>query len=165
MTTAVYPGTFDPFTNGHIDLARRAAAIFDQVVIAVATHSSSKNPLFDAAERTALARVVVEPMQNVRVENFDGLLVSYAQSIGARIIVRGLRAVSDFEFEFQMALANRKLADQLETLFLMPNEECTFISSSVVKDIARHGGDCSHFVPAPIQKALEKKFGRSPGQC
>ncbi len=164
MATAVYPGTFDPMTNGHLDLVSRAAAIFEEVVVAIAPNAT-KNPLFSQEERMSLARQVLQHIGNARVDGFDGLLVDYASRINASVIVRGLRAVSDFEFEFQMALANRKLNDQVETIFLMPNEECTFISSSIVKDIARYGGNCSRFVPENVQKALEKKFGNHRPSC
>lgn len=163
MATAVYPGTFDPLTNGHLDLVLRAAQIFDEVVVAIAGNAA-KSPLFDQDQRIALAKEALHNIPNVRIDGFEGLLVNYAEKIGASVIVRGLRAVSDFEFEFQMALANRKLSDSVETIFLMPNEECTFISSSIVKDIARHGGDCSRFVPETIQSALKKRFGSPRSQ-
>lgn len=163
MATAVYPGTFDPLTNGHLDLVLRATQIFDEVVVAIAGNAA-KSPLFDQNQRIALANEALQNIPNVRIEGFDGLLVNYAEKIGASVIVRGLRAVSDFEFEFQMALANRKLSGSVETIFLMPNEECTFISSSIVKDIARHGGDCSRFVPETIQTALKKRFGTPQSQ-
>lgn len=160
MRTAVYPGTFDPMTNGHLDLVQRASQIFDQVIIAIA-RNDKKTPLFSFDERTELAQESLSGLTNIEVDGFDGLLVDYAKSKQAGVIIRGLRAVSDFEFEFQMALANRKLDNQVETLFLMPNEDYTFISSSIVKDIARHGGDCDQFVPDAVARALRKKFAQS----
>lgn len=163
MAKAVYPGTFDPMTKGHIDLVHRASRIFDHVVIAIAS-SDRKNPLFTFEERLELAREALSGTEGISVEGFDGLLVQYAESVDASVIIRGLRAVSDFEFEFQMALANRKLASEVETLFLMPNEAYTFISSSIVKDIARHRGDVSQFVPPCVSMALEKKFGNLTGE-
>lgn len=157
-TAAVYPGTFDPMTNGHVDIVQRACQIFDHVTVAIA-RSTSKSPLFTFEERLSLAKSSLGGIENVSIEGFDGLLVQYAKDKNCDIIIRGLRAVSDFEFEFQMALANRKLENQVETIFLMPKEDYTFISSSIVKDIAKHGGDCRPFVPMVVCQALEKKFG------
>ncbi len=157
---AVYPGTFDPMTKGHVDIVQRACQIFDHVTVAIAK-STSKNPLFCYEERLDLAQNSLKDVQNVTIEGFDGLLVQYARDKNCDIIIRGLRAISDFEFEFQMALANRKLAEQVETIFLMPKEDYTFISSSIVKDIAKHGGDCNQFVPTCVAHALEKKFGKA----
>jgi pantetheine-phosphate adenylyltransferase len=157
-TIAVYPGSFDPITNGHLDVIRRAASLFDQVVVAVA-HNQEKTPLFSAPERVALVRAAVHPHGNVRVDEFAGLLVRYARRIGANVLVRGLRAVSDFEYEFQMALVNRRLDPHVETIFLMPKEEYIFLSSRSVKEVAALGGDVSGFVPAVVAKALRRKLG------
>jgi len=157
MRIAVYPGTFDPVTNGHLDLVNRASQIFDKVIIAV-SNNPHKNPLFSIEERRDLIFRVVQGMDNVEVDMFDGLLVSYAQKKGACALIRGLRAVSDFEYEFQMALMNRKLQPDLETVYLMPSEEYTYINSTISKEIARFGGDISCFVPGPVIDALKEKF-------
>ena len=157
---AVYPGSFDPITNGHLDVIERAAHLFDRVIVAVA-HNPEKSPMFTLAERVALARGAVRNLQNVDVEEFDGLLVSYAREHGATVLVRGLRAVADFEFEFQMALMNRRLDATVETIFLMPKDEYTFISSRLVKEIAGLGGDVSAFVPPDVQRALKQKRAAS----
>jgi pantetheine-phosphate adenylyltransferase len=149
MIKAVYPGTFDPFTSGHEDLVRRAARVFDQVVVGVAD-SESKRPMFTAAERVAMARDTVRLLPNVEVIGFSGLLMDFVHVQGATIILRGLRAVSDFEYEFQMAGMNRHLHPDVETLFLTPSEQYTFISATIVREIARFGGDVSHFVPALV---------------
>jgi pantetheine-phosphate adenylyltransferase len=157
MRTAIYPGSFDPLTNGHLDVLERAAMLFDRVIVAIA-RSESKNPLFTLEERFALMKPAIAPIKNARADIFDGLLVEYAAKQNARAIVRGLRAVSDFEFEFQMALMNRKLAENIETIFMMPRETYTFISSRIVKEIAKLGGDVSPFVPPHVAKALKKKL-------
>lgn len=157
MRTAIYPGSFDPITNGHLDLVERAAKLFDRVVVAIA-RNESKHPLFDPEERLALVTEAVKPFKTVSVEWFDGLLVNYADKHKACAIIRGLRAVSDFEFEFQLALMNRKLNDRVETIFMMPRETYTFLSSRIIKEIARLGGDISSFVPGHVQSALKKKF-------
>jgi pantetheine-phosphate adenylyltransferase len=157
MTTVIYPGSFDPFTNGHLDVADRASKLFDRVIIAVA-RNDSKQPLFSLDERADLIRKSLGHRGNVQVDTFDGLLVEYAASQGARAIVRGLRAVSDFEFEFQLALMNRKLKEEIETLFLMPKDTYSFLSSRIVKEIARLGGDISPFVPAPVEQALRQRL-------
>jgi pantetheine-phosphate adenylyltransferase len=154
---AVYPGSFDPITNGHLDVIERAARMFDRVIVAVAVNPDKK-PLFPANERMAMARESVRRLKNVEVDDFDGLLVDYAKRNGATVVVRGLRAVSDFEFEFQMALMNRKLNPRVETIFLMPKDEYTFISSRLVREIAELGGDVSDFVPAVVQSALRKRL-------
>lgn len=156
MRTAIYPGSFDPLTNGHLDVLERAAKLFDRVIVAIAL-SESKNPLFTLDERLALMKPAVARMKNVKADVFDGLLVEYATKQKAQAIVRGLRAVSDFEFEFQMALMNRKLDKKIETIFMMPKETYTFISSRIVKEIARMGGDISEFVPPHVEAALRKK--------
>ena len=153
---AVYPGSFDPITNGHLDVIERAAHMFDRVIVAVA-HNPEKSPMFSPEERVELARAAARKLKNVDVEEFEGLLVKYARERGATVLVRGLRAVADFEFEFQMALMNRKLDGTVETIFLMPKDEYTFISSRLVKEIAGLGGDVSAFVPADVQRALAKR--------
>jgi len=157
MRTAIYPGSFDPLTNGHLDVLQRATKLFHRVIVAVAKNES-KNPLFTSAERVALIKEGVTNFPSVEVDSFDGLLVDYARKQKAQAIVRGLRAVSDFEFEFQMALMNRKLDENIETIFMMPKETYTFISSRIVKEIGRLGGDISSFVPAHVETALKKKL-------
>lgn len=157
MRTAIYPGSFDPLTNGHLDVLQRAAKLFDRVVVAIA-RNEGKHPLFTQEERLALMQPAIARMKNVRADVFDGLLVEYAEKQKACALVRGLRAVSDFEFEFQMALMNRKLDEKIETIFMMPKDTYTFISSRIVKEIARLGGDVSPFVPPHIEKALKKKL-------
>ncbi len=159
MRTAIYPGSFDPFTNGHLDVVQRAARLFDRVIVAVA-QSDLKQPLFTQDERKALIAESVKDLPNVSADAFDGLLVNYVQAHGAQAVLRGLRAVSDFEFEFQMALMNRKLNDNFETIFMMPKDTYTFLSSRIVKEIARLGGDVTPFVPEPVQAALQKKLAR-----
>jgi pantetheine-phosphate adenylyltransferase len=157
---AIYPGTFDPLTLGHLDVLGRAAKAFDQVVLAVA-RSSPKRTLFTLEERVDLARAVTaEHGARVRVDVLDGLLVHYARAQGAGFIVRGLRAFADFEYEFQMALINRKLAPDVETLFLMPKEDLSYVSSSRVRELAELGGDVAPFVPEPVRRALAEKMAR-----
>lgn len=155
---AVYPGTFDPITNGHTDLVRRACVLFDSVVVGVAVRGGGKQPFFDLAERVELAQQSLERVPNAKVHGFDGLLVDFARQQGAKAILRGLRAVSDFEFEFQLASMNRRLDDQFETIFMTPSEEHTFISSSLVREIASLGGDVSRFVSPPVAEALQTKL-------
>jgi pantetheine-phosphate adenylyltransferase len=157
-TIAVYPGSFDPITNGHLDIIYRAAQLFDRVIVAVA-RNAEKPPLFDVQQRVALARQAVQKLQNVAVDEFEGLLVTYARKKRAAVIVRGLRAVSDFEFEFQLSLMNRKLDAGIETIFLMTKDEYTFISSRLVKEICQLGGDVSDFVPRGVERAMKRKFG------
>ncbi|NMG00181.1 pantetheine-phosphate adenylyltransferase [Aromatoleum toluolicum] len=153
---AIYPGTFDPFTRGHEDLVRRASLLFNRVVVAVA-ESRGKGPIFTLDERVQIARDVVAPFGNVDVVGFDGLLMDFLRAQNARLILRGLRAVSDFEYEFQMAGMNRKLFPDVETVFLTPAEEYMFISATMVREIARLGGDVSKFVqPAVYQRLLQK---------
>jgi len=158
MTTTIYPGTFDPITLGHIDVIRRAASLFGEVVVGVAAHST-KQPVFDLAERTAMAREALDGIPGVRVEPFHGLLVDFAQAQGARAVIRGLRAVSDFEYEMQLAAINRRLDPALETVFLTPAESYSFLASTLVREIARLGGDVTPFVPPNVQAALKAKFG------
>jgi pantetheine-phosphate adenylyltransferase len=159
MRTAIYPGSFDPLTNGHLDLVQRATKLFDHVVVAVA-RSQSKNPLFTLAERVALVEQAVKKIPNVTVESFDGLLVDYVEKRGGQAVIRGLRAISDFEFEFQLALMNRKLNERVETIFMMPKETYTFLSSRIIKEVAVLGGDISKFVPPHVSEALGKKMGK-----
>src|SRR5213083_702378 len=158
MRRAIYPGSFDPVTNGHLDVIERARKLFDEVIVAVA-HNDDKQPLFPLKERLDLLRKTAGKIDNVRIAEFKGLLVEFAKAEKAGAVIRGLRAVSDFEFEFQMALMNRKLDADVETIFLMPKEEYTYLSSRLVKEIARLGGDVSNFVPACVAKALSTKFG------
>jgi pantetheine-phosphate adenylyltransferase len=157
MRRAIYPGSFDPVTNGHLDIIERARKLFDEVVVAVA-HNDEKQPLFSLEDRLDLLRETAGEIDNVRIAEFEGLLVEFARKEEAGAVIRGLRAVSDFEFEFQMALMNRKLDVAVETIFLMPKEEYTYLSSRIVKEIARLGGDVSGFVPACVAKALRTKF-------
>jgi pantetheine-phosphate adenylyltransferase len=157
MRTAVYPGSFDPITNGHLDVIQRAARLFDRVIVAVAVNES-KAPLFKMAERTRLAAKAIEHIPNVEVDTFTGLLVDYVAAKNGEAVIRGLRAVSDFEFEFQLALMNRKLNERVETIFMMPKETYTFLSSRMVKEIARLGGNITSFVPSHVAEALRKKF-------
>jgi pantetheine-phosphate adenylyltransferase len=155
---AVYPGTFNPLTRGHEDLVRRAAKLFDRVVVAIA-ESPGKSPLFSLAERVELARAVLSDLPSVSVTGYDGLTVDFARANGLGVILRGLRAVSDFEYEFQLATMNRHLTDEVETVFLTPTENYTFVSSSLVREIAELGGDISAFVHPQVAAALESKFG------
>jgi pantetheine-phosphate adenylyltransferase len=155
--TAIYPGSFDPLTNGHLDVIQRAAKLFDRVVIAVA-ENEGKHPLFTQAERVTLVKKAVAKLPNVETDSFSTLLVEYVAARKAQAIVRGLRAVSDFEFEFQLALMNRKLDEKIETIFMMPKDTYTFLSSRIVKEIARLGGDVQPFVPPHVQLALKKKL-------
>jgi pantetheine-phosphate adenylyltransferase len=154
---AVYPGTFDPITNGHTDLVARAARVFPKVVVAIA-ESPHKKPLFSLEERIELSRNQMSHLGNVEVVGFGNLLVEFVQQIGAGIIIRGLRAVSDFEYEFQLASMNRHLAPDVETMFLTPDEDYSFISSSLVKEIARLDGDVSEFVCDEVQQAMKVRF-------
>jgi pantetheine-phosphate adenylyltransferase len=154
---AIYPGTFDPITNGHLDVVSRAAELFDHIIVAVAVNGAKK-PLFTVSERVEMMKEVLRKNKNVSVDNFAGLLVEYARDKKASAIVRGLRAVSDFEYEFQMALANRSLNPKITTVFLMPHEEYTYLNSSLVREIARFGGDVSRFVSPVVAARLARKF-------
>ena len=158
--TAIYPGSFDPVTNGHLDVIGRAARLFDRVVVAVA-HNELKQPLFSPEERLSLLREATAGIPGIEVTAFRGLLVDFARECPAGVVVRGLRAISDFEFEFQMALMNRKLHPDLETCFLTPKEELTYLSSRLVKEVARLGGDVGGFVPPVVARALRRKFDSS----
>ncbi len=160
MRRAIYPGSFDPITNGHLDVLQRAAGIFDELIVAVAK-DNAKQSLFSVEERVELLSAATEHLPNLQVLPFEGLLVDFAREQKAIALVRGLRAVSDFEFEFQLALMNRKLEPNLETLFLMPREELTYISSRLVKEIARLGGNVNQFVPPHVVAALKKKLAKS----
>jgi len=155
--TAVYPGTFDPLTNGHVDLIRRGCHIFDRVLVAVLTNTE-KSPLFTAEERLAMIRAIFRREPKVRVKEFSGLLVHFVRKEGAQVVVRGLRVVSDFEYEFQMALMNRHLDPGVETLFLTPKEELSYLSSRLVKEVHGLGGDVSGLVPPLVRRALAKKL-------
>ena len=157
MAKAIYPGTFDPVTYGHIDIIKRAREIFDSIVVTVAINTG-KTPLFTTKERVDMLKESLKEFDNVSIDSFDGLVVDHAKNVGAASIIRGLRAVSDFEYEFQMALMNRKLAGNISTVFLMPHEKYTYLNSSIVRNLASFKSDVSDFVPPIVQKALEKKF-------
>lgn len=156
---AIYPGTFDPITNGHVDLVERGLRIFDEIIIAIAT-AQKKQPLFTIRERLNLIESAVKGYKNVRVESFDGLLVEYVKSRNGIAVIRGLRAVSDFEYELQMALMNRRLDLKIETVFMMPSEEYSFLTSTMVKEVASFGGSVKGLVPEIVEKALRSKFKR-----
>ncbi len=158
MKIAVIPGSFDPITNGHLDIIRRTASLFDKVYVAV-MNNSSKKPLFTAGERISLIKRVTGDIPNVEAESFDGLLVDYARQKGALFIVKGLRAVSDFEYEFQMALTNKSLAPEIETFFITTSRSYSYLSSSIVKEVARYGGSISEFVPKEIEEDILEKIG------
>ncbi len=160
MKIAVYPGSFDPITNGHLDIIERGSRLFDQIIITIAKNSSKK-PLFTPAERKKIIERALEDIKlhsPVTVEMFDGLIVDFLKERNARAIIRGLRAVSDFEYEFQMALVNRRLNGDVSTVFLMPHEKYTYLNSSIVKEVASFGGDISYFVPKTVQDEIRKKF-------
>jgi pantetheine-phosphate adenylyltransferase len=154
---AIYPGTFDPVTNGHLDIIHRAANLFDSVIVAVTTNPT-KIPLFTVAERIDMIAMATSSLQSIFIEAFSGLLVDYAKAKKADVIVRGLRVITDFEYEFQMALVNRRLAGDIVTVFLMPNEKYTYLNSSIVKEVAKFNGDVGSFVPDDVKNRLKKKF-------
>lgn len=157
MTRAIYPGSFDPLTLGHLDVIQRALRLFDEVIVAAAL-GEGKKPTFTIEERLELIRASLPGEERVRAKKLDGLLVDFVAAERASVVIRGLRAVSDFEFEFQMALMNRRLAPDVETIFLMPKEDYSYISSRIVKEVARLGGDVSGVVPPPVVEALRRKF-------
>jgi len=159
MRTAIYPGTFDPITNGHLDVIERSLKLFDLLIVAIAS-SQGKKPLFSVKERIEMIRSVTTHLPEVSVEHFSGLLVDYVEKKKAIVVIRGLRAVSDFEYEFQMALMNRKLYPSLEIIYMMPSEKYTYLNSSLVKEIVQLGGSVGDFVPPVVEKELVKKFRR-----
>jgi len=156
-TIAVYPGSFDPVTNGHIDLIQRSAPLFDKVVVAI-LRNSGKTPLFSVDERKEMLELSVREFDNVTVTDFSGLLVDFAERIGASVIIRGIRAISDYEYELQMALINRRLSNRVETVFMLPAETYSFVSSKLIKEIASHGGAINGLVPEEVERRLQKKF-------
>ena len=155
--TAIYPGTFDPPTNGHLDVIARAAKIVDHLVVAILRNASKGTPLFNVSEREEMLREATKEFGNVTVETFDGLLVEFARAKGAKAVIRGIRAISDYEYEFQMAMMNRKLDPELETLFMMPAERYTYVSSRLIKGVYQLGGDISSLVPPVVVERLRKK--------
>lgn len=158
--TALFPGTFDPFTNGHLDLTRRAARLFDRVIVAVA-HSPAKGALFSVEDRLAMIRDATRSLPHVEAVEFSDLVVDCARRVGAQVMIRGLRAVSDFEFEFQMALMNRRLSPSVEVAFLMPSQEYTYLNSTLVKEVARHGGKIDGLVPAAVARRLKVRLAET----
>ena len=156
---AIYPGSFDPVTNGHIDLINRSSKLFSRVIVAVSNQSVNKKYLFNSNERVKLISENINHLDNVQVVTFDNLLIDYANQCNANIIIRGLRAISDFEYEFQMSLMNRKLDNNIDTVFLMPDEKYTYISSSIIKEVLSLGGNIKDYVPRSVLKALDKKYG------
>jgi len=159
VRVGLYPGTFDPVTNGHMDILKRSLTLFDKVIVAVAD-TTPKKTLFTLEERVGMLREATKSLEGIEVVPFSGLLVEFAKRVGATAIIRGLRVVSDFEYEFQMALMNRRLDKEIETVFLMPSQEYTYLNSSVIKEIASTGGDISEFVPEVVAERLRTKFGR-----
>jgi pantetheine-phosphate adenylyltransferase len=157
MKIGVYPGTFDPITHGHTDIIRRSLRVFDKVIVAIALNPA-KRPLFDLAERVELVRLVTKELPHVQVEPFKGLLVDFVRDCGARAVIRGLRAMSDFEYEFQMALVNRKLSEGFETVFLTPSEEYTYLTSSIIKEVAAHAGPLEAFVHPLVAERLRARL-------
>lgn len=160
--TAIYPGTFDPMTVGHADVAERASRMFDEVVIGVAANKT-KNPFFSLEERVALAREITEPLDNVSVQPFQGLLMRFARSIDCKVVIRGLRAISDFDYEVQIAGVNRHLDPNVETVFIAASQDYTFLSSSIVREIARHDGNYSEFVHPSVVEAFRRKYPEREG--
>ena len=154
---AIYPGTFDPITLGHIDLIERSSQLFSKVIVTIAINPSKK-PLFNVDERMEMIQDAITPFKNVSVAKFDGLIVDFAKEVGAKVIIRGLRAITDFEYEFQMALMNRNLADDITTVFLMPHEQFTYLNSTIIKNVANFGGDIEKFVTKFVQKKLIEKL-------
>ncbi|CEH32041.1 MULTISPECIES: pantetheine-phosphate adenylyltransferase [Aneurinibacillus] len=159
MSIAVCPGSFDPVTYGHLDIIQRGTKVFDKVIVAVLINRNKTNPVFTIEERLELLREVTKDMPNVEVDTFTGLLVEYMHEKGARAIIKGLRAVSDFEYEMQMASINRLLDNKIETFFMMTNNQYSFLSSSIVKEVGKYGADVSSLVPPVVEKALREKFG------
>lgn len=159
MRKVIYPGTFDPVTNGHIDIVKRAIDLFDEVVVTVAKNPG-KTPLFTTVERVEMLNESLKDYPQVHVDSFDGLVVDHAQELGAVGIIRGLRAISDFEYEFQMALMNRKLNESMRTIFLMPHEKFTYLNSTIIRNLAQFQGDVSDFVPKVVEEKLKEKFGK-----
>jgi len=160
---AVYPGSFDPVTNGHLDIIRRGSRLFDRIVVAI-LRNPEKRALFSLEERKRIVLMATEGIPNVSVDSFDGLLVDYARRRGARVIVRGLRALSDFEYEYQMALMNRRLDSEIETVFMMPAEAYSYLSSRLVKEVVRLGGSVSGLVPEEVERRLGQRIGNGPGR-
>lgn len=159
MKKVIYPGTFDPLTNGHIDLMERACRVFDLVFVGISAHPQ-ETPLFSAQERQVMVEEATKKFKNLKVAIFDGLLVSFAKKIGATGIIRGIRAISDFDYEFQMALTNRRMAPDIETIFMMPSENYSYLSSSLVREIAQLGGNLEGLVPRVVIQILKKKLGK-----
>jgi len=162
MRRAIYPGSFDPITHGHLDLIERAARLFDEVIVAVLINPA-KTPLFTVQERVEMIREVVRS-PHVRVDTFDGLLVEYARKVGAQVIIRGIRAISDYEYEFQMALMNRRLDPTIETIFMMPAEPYTYLSSRLVKEVCGLGGDITGLVPPIVERKMKEKLSKKMGE-
>lgn len=158
MRIAVYPGSFDPITNGHIDIIKRTCALFDVVYVSILSNSA-KSPLFSVEERIELIKRATKDLKNVKVDSFTGLLVNYAREHDAKFIVKGLRAVSDFEYEFQMSLTNKQLAPEIETFFITTNSKYSYLSSSIVKEVAKYGGDLTEMVPPEIIQDIQNKIG------